>query len=114
MGATMVAVPTNTPNNGDYIMTKAIERYGTYANMKWNEAFARRVMDKPDYIRPFRHCNARLYYQDGLILLVSYSTPVAIAGYTGSLVMLNPEWFSNTTTRHVRWFLQDFCGINNP
>lgn len=95
-------------------MSKALERYGTYADMKWNEAFARRVMDKPDYIRPFRHCNARLYYRDGVVLLVSYDTPVAIAGYTGSLVMLNPEWFSITTTQHVRWFLQDFCGINNP
>ena len=95
-------------------MTKAIERYGTYADMKWNEAFARRIMDKPNYIRPFRHCNARLLYKDGLVLLVSYDTPVAIAGYTGSLVMLNPIWFSNTTTSHVRWFMQDFCGIKNP
>lgn len=95
-------------------MTKALERYGAYANIKWNEAFARRIMDKPDYTRPFRHCNARLCYQDGLILLVSYNTPVAIAGYTGSLVMVNPEWFSNTTTRQIRWFLQDFCSINNP
>ena len=110
----MVAVPTNTPNNGDYTMTSAIKRYGTYADMKWNEAFARRIMDKPDYVRPFRHCHARLCYQGGLILLVSYDTPVAVAGYTGSLIMVNPERFSNTTTRQVRWFLQDFCGINNP
>lgn len=96
-------------------MTKALERYGTYADIKWDEAFARRAMDKPDYIRPFRHCNARLYYKDGLVLLVSYATPVAIAGgCTGRLIMLNPERFSNTTTRHVRWFIQDFCGINNP
>lgn len=95
-------------------MSKALERYGTYADMKWNEAFARSIMDKPDYIRPFRHCYARLCYQDGLILLVSYDTPVAVAGYTGSLIMVNPEWFSNTTTRQIRWFLQDFCGINNP
>lgn len=95
-------------------MTKTLARYGTYADMKWNEAFARRIMAKPDYIRPFRHCNAHLYYQDGLILLVSYNTPVAIAGYTGSLVMVNPKWFSNTTTRQIRRFLQDFCNINNP
>ncbi len=95
-------------------MTKAIERYVTYADMKWNETFARCMMAKPDYIRPFRRCNAHLYYQDGLILLVSYNTPVAIAGYTGSLVMVNPERFSNTTTRQIRWFMQDFCGINNP
>lgn len=110
----MVVVPTNTPNNGDYTMTKALERYGTYAGMKWNEAFARRIMDKHDYIRPFRHCNARLYYKDGLILLVSYNTPVAISGYDGRLMMLNPKRFSNTTTRQIRWFLQDFCRVNNP
>lgn len=95
-------------------MSKALKRYGSYANMAWNEVFARRIMAKPDYIRPFRHCNAHLYYQDGLVLLVSYDTPVAIAGYTGSLVMVNPERFSNTTTRQIRWFLQDFCHINNP
>lgn len=95
-------------------MTKALERYGAYADMKWDEAFARRIMDKPDYIRPFRHCHAHLCYQGGLILLVSYDTPVAIAGYTGSFVMLNPTWFSNTTTRQIRRFLQDFCGIANP
>lgn len=95
-------------------MSKALKRYGTYASMAWNEAFARRIMDKPDHIRQFRHCHAHLYYQDGLILLVSYDTPVAIAGYTGSLVMLNPERFSNTTTRQIRRFLQDFCSINNP
>lgn len=95
-------------------MSKALKRYGTYADMKWNMPFARRIMDKPDYIRPFRHCNAHLCYQDGLILLVSYDTPVAVAGYTGSLIMVNPERFSNTTTRQIRWFLQDFCGINNP
>lgn len=95
-------------------MTKALERYGTYADMKWNAQFARRIMDKPDYIRQFRHCHAHLCYQDGLVLLVSYDTPVAIAGYTGRLIMLNPERFSNTTTRQIRWFLQDFCKINNP
>ena len=95
-------------------MTKALERYGTYADVEWDETFARRIMGRPDYIRPFRHCNARLYYRYGLVLLVSYSTPVAIAGYTGQLVMLNPERYSNTTTRQIRWFLQDFCGINNP
>lgn len=95
-------------------MTKALERYGTYADFKWNEAFARFVMDKPDYIRPFRHCNARLYYKDGVVLLVSYKTPVAMAGYTGRFIMVNPEWFSNTTTRQIRWFMQDFCKINNP
>lgn len=95
-------------------MTKALKRYRTYADMAWNETIARRIMNKPDYIRQFRHCNAHVYYQDGLILLVSYNTPVAIAGYTGSFVMLNPEWFSNTTTRQIRWFLQDFCHINNP
>ena len=95
-------------------MSKALERYGNYADMKWNMPFARRIMDKPDYVRPFRHCHAHLYYQDGLILLVSYNTPVAIAGYTGSLIMVNPERFSNTTTRQIRWFLQDFCGISNP
>ena len=95
-------------------MSKALERYGTYADMKWNMPFARRIMEKPDYVRPFRHCHAHLCYQDGLILLVSYDTPVAVAGYTGSLIMLNHEWFSNTTTRQIRWFLQDFCGINNP
>lgn len=95
-------------------MTKALERYGTYANMEWNEAFARFVMAKPDYIRPFRHCNARLYYKDGTILLVSYKTPVATASCDGRLIMLNPERFSNTTTRQIRWFLQDFCNINNP
>ena len=95
-------------------MSKALKRYGAYANMAWDEAFARRIMDKPDYIRPFRHCHAHLCYQDGLILLVSYDTPVAVADYTGSLVMVNPERFSNTTTRQIRWFLQDFCSINNP
>ena len=95
-------------------MSKALERYGTYADMKWNEAFARRIMDKPDYVRPFRHCSARLVYKDGLILLVSYTTPVAVAGYTGNLIMLNPEQYSITTTTHVRWFLQDFCGISHP
>ena len=95
-------------------MTKAIERYGTYADMKWNEAFARRVMGKPDYIRPFRHCNARLFYSEQHILLVSYATPVAIASCDGRLIMLNPERFSNTTTRQIRRFLQDFCRINNP
>ena len=95
-------------------MTKALDRYGTYADFKWNEAFARRIMAKPDYIRPFRHCHARLYYKSGIILLASYGTPVAIAGYTGRLIMLNPERFSNTTTRQIRWFLQDFCNINNP
>jgi len=95
-------------------MTSALKRYGTYADMKWNEAFARRIMAKPDYIRPFRHCNGRICYKDGLILLVSYNTPVAVAGYTGSLIMVNPERFSNTTTRQIRWFLQDFCKINNP
>ena len=110
----MVAVPTNTPNNGDYFMTKALKRYCAYASMKWNEEFARHVMEKPDYVRPFRHCHARICYKDGLILLVSYNTPVAIAGYTGSLVMLNHEWFSNTTTRQIRWFLQDFCHVSNP
>ena len=92
----------------------ALKRYCTYAACEWNMPFARRIMDKPDYVRPFRHCHAHLYYQDGLILLVSYNTPVAIAGYTGSVVMVNPERFSNTTTRQIRWFLQDFCKINNP
>ena len=95
-------------------MTKALERYGTYANMTWDEAFARRIMDKPDYVRPFRHCNARLFYSGQHILLVSYATPVAIASCAGQLIMLNPKRFSNTTTRQVRWFLQDFCDINNP
>ena len=95
-------------------MSKALKRYCTYAACKWNMPFARRIMARPYYVRPFRHCNAHLYYQDGLILLVSYNTPVAIAGYTGSLIMVNPERFSNTTTRQIRWFLQDFCGISNP
>lgn len=95
-------------------MSKALKRYGTYADMKWDEALARRIMDKPDYIRPFRHCNARLFYRDQLIVLVSYATPVAIATSDGQLMMLNPERFSNTTTRQIRWFLQDFCGIKNP
>lgn len=95
-------------------MTKALERYSAYADMEWDEAFARRIMDKPDYIRPFRRCNARLVYQDKLILLVSYNTPVAIADDTGRLIMLNTERFSITTTSHIRWFMQDFCGIYNP
>lgn len=95
-------------------MSKALERYGAHADMAWNEAFARRIMDKPDYIRPFRHCTARLFYKDELVLLVSYATPVAIASRDGRLVMLNPEQYSITTTSHVRWFMQDFCGINNP
>ena len=95
-------------------MSKALKRYGAYADMKWNMPFARRIMDKPDYVRQFRHCHARIFYKDGLVLLVSYDTPVAVAGYTGSLVMVNPEQYSITTTTHVRWFLQDFCKINNP
>lgn len=95
-------------------MTKALERYGTYANMAWDAAVARRIMDNPDYIRPFRHCNARLFYREQHILLVSYATPVAIATSDGRLIMLNPERFSITTTSHVRWFMQDFCNINNP
>lgn len=95
-------------------MSNALKRYCAYADMKWNMPFAQSILDKPDYVRPFRHCNARLVYQDGLILLVSYNTPVAVAGYTGSVVMINPERFSNTTTRQIRWFLQDFCHINNP
>ena len=95
-------------------MSEALKRYGTYADMKWNLTVARRIMDKPGYVRPFRHCHARLCYQAGLILLVSYDTPVAIADYTGRLIMVNPERFSNTTTRQIRWFLQDFCGIANP
>lgn len=95
-------------------MSKALEHYGTYAKMAWDAAFARRVMNNPDYIRPFRNCHARLFYQGGRVLLVSYNAPVAIASANGQLVMLNPERFSNTTTRQIRWFLQDFCGINNP
>ena len=95
-------------------MSKALKRYGTYANMAWDEAAARRIMDKPDYVRPFRRCSARLVYQGQLILLVSYSTPVAIANCAGQLIMLNPEQYSITTTTHVRWFMRDFCGINNP
>lgn len=95
-------------------MSKALERYGTYADMAWDMAVARRITDNPAYIRPFRHCNARLFYREQHILLVSYATPVAIASCDGRLIMLNPEWFSNTTTSHIRWFLQDFCGINNP
>ena len=95
-------------------MSKALERYGTYANTDWDAAVARRVMDHPDYIRPFRHCNARLVHNGVLILLVSYETPVAIANCAGQLVMLNPERFSNTTTRQIRWFLQDVCKIGNP
>lgn len=95
-------------------MSEALKRYGAYANMAWDEAVARRIMDKPNYVRPFRRCSARLVYQGQLILLVSYNTPVAIASCDGRLIMLNPERFSNTTTSHVRWFMQDFCGINNP
>ena len=95
-------------------MSKALKRYGAYANMAWNMDFVACIMEKPGYIRPFRHCNARLFYRDPLIVLVSYATPVAVATSDGQLMMLNPKWFSNTTTSHVRWFLQDFCNINNP
>lgn len=95
-------------------MSKALNRYSSYAKMAWDTAVARRVMDQHEYIRPFRHCHARLFHRGWFILLVSYNTPVAIANCVGQLVMLNPEWFSNTTTRQIRWFLQDFCGINNP
>lgn len=93
---------------------KALERYGTYADTAWDTAVARRIMGNPDYIRSYRHCNARLVYHGRHILLVSYATPVAIASRAGRLIMLNPEWFSNTTTRQIRWFLQDFAAINNP
>lgn len=95
-------------------MSKALNRYSTYARMPWDPARADFIRRNADHIRPFRTCHASLVHSGGYIMLVSYNTPVAIANMAGALVMLDTTYYSNTTTRQVRWFLQDYCGINNP
>lgn len=95
-------------------MSKALNRYNTYSRVPWDAARAEFIRRNADHTRPFRSCNARLVHSGGYIMLVSYDTPVAVATMAGALVMLDPTHYSNTTTRQIRWFLQDYCGINNP
>lgn len=95
-------------------MSKALNRYSTHARLPWDPARAAFIRRNADHIRRFRSCHASLVHSGGYIMLVSYDTPVAIANIGGVLVMLDPTHYSSTTTRQIRWFLKDYCGINNP
>ena len=96
-------------------LNKALLRYASHAREPWDPGTIADIMQNTERIERFRCCNARLHYADGWVILVSYNTPVALAdAVSGQLVSLTLTRYSNTTTRQVRWFLQDICHIKNP
>lgn len=93
----------------------ALERYAEYAHYKWQPNLVAELLASPfKRSEQFRSCHARLEYRGPYVILVSYNTPVAMAYACGTLHSINPQWYSNTTTRQTRWFLQDICAIKNP
>lgn len=95
--------------------SKALQRYTSYAEYVWQDKLVADLRNSPSKrCEPFRHCHAYLDYRGPYVILVSYNTPAAMAFANGVLHSVNPNWYSTTATRQVRWFLQDFCNITNP